>query len=83
MASEASVTKHSDSDPDSSCQSQLTSYLVLSFESRPVRGIRRNRYLVPDWVRQQVYLNSYRKELVLRDHVQEEGSVDAAAWGMQ
>jgi uncharacterized protein YbgA (DUF1722 family) len=28
-----------------------------------------NRYPVPDWVHQQVYLNPYPKELMLRNHV--------------
>jgi uncharacterized protein YbgA (DUF1722 family) len=28
-----------------------------------------NRRSVPDWVRQQVYLNPYPKELMLRNHV--------------
>ena len=28
-----------------------------------------NRYSVPDWVHQQVYLNPYPKELMLRNHV--------------
>jgi uncharacterized protein YbgA (DUF1722 family) len=28
-----------------------------------------NRYPVPDWVRQQVYLHPYPKELMLRNHV--------------
>jgi uncharacterized protein YbgA (DUF1722 family) len=28
-----------------------------------------SRYPVPDWVRQQVYLHPYPKELMLRNHV--------------
>jgi len=28
-----------------------------------------NRYPVPDWVNQQVYLHPYPKELMLRNHV--------------
>jgi uncharacterized protein YbgA (DUF1722 family) len=28
-----------------------------------------NRYPVPEWVRQQVYLHPYPKELMLRNHV--------------
>jgi uncharacterized protein YbgA (DUF1722 family) len=28
-----------------------------------------NRYPVPEWVHQQVYLNPYPKELMLRNHV--------------
>jgi uncharacterized protein YbgA (DUF1722 family) len=28
-----------------------------------------NRYPVPDWVHQQVYLHPYPKELMLRNHV--------------
>ena len=28
-----------------------------------------NRHPVPDWVHQQVYLNPYPKELILRSHV--------------
>jgi len=28
-----------------------------------------NRYAVPEWVHQQVYLNPYPKELMLRNHV--------------
>ena len=28
-----------------------------------------NRYTVPDWVHQQVYLHPYPKELMLRNHV--------------
>jgi uncharacterized protein YbgA (DUF1722 family) len=28
-----------------------------------------NRYSVPDWVHQQVYLHPYPKELMLRNHV--------------
>jgi uncharacterized protein YbgA (DUF1722 family) len=28
-----------------------------------------NRYPVPDWVHQQMYLNPHRKELMLRNHV--------------
>jgi uncharacterized protein YbgA (DUF1722 family) len=28
-----------------------------------------NRYLVPDWVHQQVDLSSYLKELMLQNHV--------------
>jgi hypothetical protein len=29
----------------------------------------RKRYLVPDWVGQQVYLHPYPKKLMLRNHV--------------
>ena len=29
-----------------------------------------NRYPVPDWVHQQVYLHPYPRELMLRNHVQ-------------
>jgi len=28
-----------------------------------------NRYAVPEWVHQKVYLNPYPKELMLRNHV--------------
>ena len=28
-----------------------------------------NRYPVPEWVHQQVYLNPYPKELMLRNHM--------------
>ena len=34
-----------------------------------IRRIRHNRYQVPDWVHQQVYLNPYPNELMLRNHV--------------
>jgi len=41
----------------------------LSFESSLIKRTRHNRYQVPDWIHQQVYLNPYRKELMLRNHV--------------
>jgi hypothetical protein len=33
-----------------------------------------NRYPVPEWVHQQVYLHPYPKELMLRNHVQVQNS---------
>jgi len=57
--------------------------MLLSVESRFMRRADRNRYPLPDWVplpsaacvpvtfrlHQQVYLNPYPKELMLRNHV--------------
>jgi hypothetical protein len=39
-----------------------------SAKARP-RGAALNRYPVPEWVHQQVYLHPYPKELMLRNHV--------------
>jgi hypothetical protein len=63
------MTRMKHLDPDSSCQSQCIGLLVLSFESRLIRRIRHNRYPVPQWAQQQVYLHPYPKELMLRNHV--------------
>ena len=46
---------------------------LLSFESRLIRKTSHNRYPVPEWVDQQVYLHPYPKELLLRHHVSIEG----------
>ena len=42
---------------------------MLSFESRLTRRTDHNRYPALGWVHQQVYLNPYPKELMLRNHV--------------
>jgi hypothetical protein len=50
---------------------------LLSMVSRLTRRIRHNRYWILDrvpvpsaaWVHQQVYLNPYPKELMLRNHM--------------
>ena len=42
-----------------------------------------NRYPVPEWVHQQVYLHPYPKELVLRNHVDTRcGSLHHEAFGL-
>jgi len=41
----------------------------LSFVSNLIRRFRHNRHRVLVWVHQQVYLNPYPKELMLRNHV--------------
>jgi hypothetical protein len=45
----------------------------LSFESHLTRRIRHNRYTVPEWLDQLVYLNPYPKEFIPRGDVQEAG----------
>jgi hypothetical protein len=51
----------SETSPDMTCLAELAKVQI--------RRIHHNRYQVPDWIHQQVYLNPYRKELMLRNHV--------------
>ncbi len=41
----------------------------MSFVSSLLRGTDHNRYPVPEWVQQQVSLQPYPRELMLRNHV--------------
>ena len=49
-------------------EAAATSGGAASAKARP-QGAALNRYPVPDWVHQQVYLHPYPKELMLRNHV--------------
>lgn len=56
-------------DPDSICQGQFIGQPVLSFESCLIGRTHHNRYPTPEWVRQQVYLHTYPKELMRHNQV--------------
>ena len=49
-------------------EAAATSGGAASAKARP-QGAALNRYPVPDWVHQQVYLHPYPRELMLRNHV--------------